>query len=163
MALAQRAPVTWPCLHPQRSFCGIVVMSLSPLAVHEVGLYWAFRYRGPAGTTGHARLWSMCTKLGWLGKGLRGQLRTRHRGRGRDGGKPASTECRGAEALGRDPPGLLGDCGCWRSGRRRGQRSRRVTCVSRRLVVLREVREGASTAGLGKRGKLRRLAFVLEY
>ena len=105
MALAQRAPVTWPCLHPQRSFCGIVVMSLSPLAVHEVGLYWAFRYRGPAGTTGHARLWSMCTKLGWLGKGLRGQLRTRHRGRGRDGGKPASTECRGAEALGRDPPG----------------------------------------------------------
>lgn len=53
MALAQRAPVTWPCLHPQRSFCGIVVMSLPPLAVHEVGLYWAFRYRGPAGTMGH--------------------------------------------------------------------------------------------------------------
>ena len=40
-----------------------------------------------------------------LGKVLRGQLRTQHRGRGRDGGKPAGTEYRGAEALGRDLQG----------------------------------------------------------
>lgn len=89
-----------------------------------------------------------------LGKVLRGQLST-WGGAGRDRGKPASTECRRAEAL-KGHPGVLGDCGCWREWE--GQHAEGVTCVSRRLAVLRGIGK-ALTAGLGKEGRLRRLAF----
>ena len=105
---------------------------------HAVGLYWAFRYRGPAGTVGPCKALDPVYKAG-LREGLEGAAEYTGWGRGgeRERGGQAGTKCKGGRGPRKGHPRALGDCSCLRSGRRRGQHSRRVTCVSRRLVVLR--------------------------
>ena len=160
MALAQQAPLLAMPPPTQRSFCVILVMSLSLLAVHEVGLYRACRYRGPAGTMGPCKALDHVYKAG-VGKVLRGQLSTRGGGGGRDGGKPASTECRGAEAPGRGIPGF------WETVAAGGVGGGGVSIPAGSPVCLEDWRFSEryrkGLAGLGREGKLRRLAFFLEY
>ena len=75
MAVAQRAPLPGRASTNTEALLCHPCHVISLLAVQEVRLYWAFRYRGPAGTMGPCKALDHVYKAA-LGKVLRGQLST---------------------------------------------------------------------------------------